>query len=49
MSKINLLKEPDGWRATIEKDSHIVVVDGFFEDEIEAAHAALAADRSSRI
>ena len=49
MSKINLLKELGGWRATIEKSGHVIVVDGFFEDEIEAAHAALATEKNARI
>ena len=30
MSKINLLKEPDGWRASIEKWGHTFAVGGFF-------------------
>ena len=42
MAKINVRKEPDGWRAYIEEGDGIVVLDGFFEDEIEAARAALA-------
>ncbi len=42
MSRVHLFKESDGWRAAIEKDGHTVVVNGFFEDEIEAAHAAYA-------
>ncbi len=43
MSKINLRKEPDGWRAYIKSGMGTVVVDGFFNDELEAADAALAA------
>ena len=42
MSKINLRKEPDGWRAYIKSSRGTMVVDGFFEDEFEAADAALA-------
>ncbi len=42
MSKINLRKEPDGWRAYIESGKGTMVVDGFFIDEFEAADAALA-------
>lgn len=41
MAKINVRKEPDGWRAYIKEGRKIVVVDGFFEDEIDAADAAL--------
>lgn len=41
MAKINVRKEPDGWRAYIEDGSKTIVVDGFFEDEIEASRAAL--------
>lgn len=49
MSKINLLKEPDGWRATVEKSGHVIVIDGFFDDDIEAAKAALAVQKNTRI
>lgn len=42
MGRVHLFKESDGWRATIDKDGRTVVVDGFFEDEIEAARAAFA-------
>ena len=42
MSKINLRKEPDGWRAYIKTGKGTVVLDGFFNDEFEAANAALA-------
>lgn len=42
MGKINLRKEPDGWRAYIETGKGAVIVDGFFSDEFEAADAALA-------
>lgn len=42
MGKINVRKEPDGWRAYIKDGKGVVVVDGFFEDEIEAADAALS-------
>lgn len=42
MAKINLRKEPDGWRVYIQKGHGTMVVDGFFEDEFEAADAALA-------
>lgn len=42
MAKIHVRKEPDGWRAYIENGHNVVVVDGFFEDEIEAADAALS-------
>lgn len=45
MANINLRKEPDGWRAYIKQGKRVVIVDGFFEDEIEAAQAALAAGR----
>jgi hypothetical protein len=48
MSRVHLFKESDGWRATIESAGHTVVVDGFFEDEIEAAHAAFAAQEQPR-
>lgn len=48
MSKINLFKEPDGWRATIETAGRTVVVDGFFENDIEAAHAAFSAQELTR-
>jgi len=41
MAKINVRREPDGWRAYIWDDSKVVVVEGFFEDEIEASRAAL--------
>ena len=41
MAKINVRKEPDGWRAYIKDGPKVVVVDGFFEDEIEASRAAL--------
>lgn len=33
MPKINVYKEPDGWRAYIKDGQKIVVVDGYFEDE----------------
>lgn len=42
MSKINLCKEPDGWWAYIESGRGTLIVDGFFNDEFEAADAALA-------
>lgn len=42
MSKINLRKEPDGWCAYIETGKGTVVLDGFFNDEFEAANATLA-------
>ena len=45
MAKISVRKEPDGWRAYIKDGHKVIVVDGFFEDEIEAADAALGAVR----
>ena len=42
MPQINLRKEPDGWRAYIQKGHGLMVVEGFFDDEFEAANAALA-------
>jgi hypothetical protein len=42
MSRVHLFKEGDSWRATIENNGHTVVVDGIYDDEIEAAHAAFA-------
>ena len=41
MSKINLCKEPDGWWAYIESGRGTLIVDGFFNDEFEAADAVL--------
>ena len=40
MAKINVRKEPDGWRAYIKDGNRVVVVEGFFENEIEAADTA---------
>lgn len=37
MTQANIRKEPDGWRAYIKDGDRIIVVDGFFEDELEAA------------
>lgn len=48
MGRVHLFKESDGWRATIEDGGHTVVVDGFFDDEIEAAHAAFATQEQPR-
>lgn len=45
MAHINLHRLPGGWRATIEKWGHSIVVDGFFKDELEATRAALATSR----
>lgn len=42
MGKINIRKEPDGWRAYIIDDGKVTVLDNFFEDEIDAAQAALS-------
>jgi len=42
MAKINVRKEPDGWRAYIKDGDRVVVAEGFFEDEIEVADAALS-------
>jgi hypothetical protein len=36
MIKIQVFKEPDGWRAAIKTDSGVRVLLEFFEDEIEA-------------
>lgn len=49
MGQINLRKEPDGWRATIERQGHVVVIDGFFEDEIDAAFAAIETEKNARL
>ena len=38
MSKINLRKEPDGWRAYIKTGKGTVVLDGFFNDELKGWH-----------
>ncbi len=42
MADIKIRKEPDGWRALIKDGSRMVVIDGFFKDENEAAQAATA-------
>jgi hypothetical protein len=34
--KIQVFKEPDGWRAAIKTDNGVRVLLEFFEDEIEA-------------
>jgi cupin superfamily acireductone dioxygenase involved in methionine salvage len=36
MIRIQVFKEPDGWRAAIEKDSQVSVLPEIFEDEAEA-------------
>ncbi|HEX5447758.1 MAG TPA: hypothetical protein VFW90_00975 [Candidatus Saccharimonadales bacterium] len=42
MGRITLRKEPDGWRVYVFQDNKMSVLDEFFEDEIDAAEAALA-------
>lgn len=42
MERIMLRKEPDGWRIYILKNNKMSVLDEFFEDEIDAAEAAVA-------
>jgi hypothetical protein len=36
MIKIQVFKEPDGWRAAIEKDNQISVLPEIFDNEVEA-------------
>lgn len=36
MIRIHVFKEPDGWRAAIERDNHLSVLPDFFDDEVEA-------------
>ena len=40
--QINVRKEGDSWRAVVEDGHKLVVVEGFFEDETEAARAAMS-------
>lgn len=42
MERIMLRKEPDGWRVYVFQDNKMSVLDEFFEDELDAAEAAIA-------
>lgn len=45
MGKIVVRKESDHWRAFIKNGKKVVVVDGLFDSDVDAAEAALDLNR----
>ncbi len=45
MGKIIVRKESDHWRAFIKDGKKVVVIDGVFDSDIDAARAALGINR----